>query len=116
VVRSKVGQAAQDIVTKFVRRLKTSLQASYDLKKLNLNIFDILALVFLNPGVKYAELLSPLPPSWSKIEEICRNTSTKNPHQCLLKVIDYVEEGNIFGKTMQRVVSRCVSFAARPLA
>ena len=130
MVRSKDGQKAQAIVGSRAKSDNT-FQASYELKKLNLNIFDILALVFENPAVKYKELLSPLPPTWSKIEEICRNVSTKNSHQCLLKVVDYVEEKqkllkeeeekdckeeeNIFGKNMQRVVSRCVLFAARPL-
>jgi hypothetical protein len=131
VVRSKDGQKAQAIVRSKAKSDNT-FQASYELKKLNLNIFDILALVFENPAVKYTELLGPLPPTWSKIEEICRNVSTKNSHQCLLKVIDYVEEEqkkhlkeeeekdfkeeeNTVGKNMERVVSRCVSFAARPL-
>jgi hypothetical protein len=129
-VRSMDGQKAQAIVRS--KMYTDTIQTSNELKKLNLNIFDILALVFENPAVKCTELLSPLPPTWSKIEEIRRNVSTKNSQQCLLKVVDYIEEEEkqskqeekgedykeeeiTFGKNMQRVVSRYVSFAARPL-
>lgn len=68
------------------------------------NIFDILAFVFENPR-EVRTLDKPAPILWSKIEEICRNVSTKNPRQCLLKVVDAVEN-------VEHVVSRYESLAA----
>jgi hypothetical protein len=127
-MRSENGTKAQDIVNDWVKS-RNANDAARKLNELDLNIFDILALVFENPAVQFTELPIPLSsiPIWSKIEEIRRNVSTKKTHQCLLRIIDYVEEKEKDSKeqkemkqkmlveNVQRVVSRCVLFAARPL-
>jgi hypothetical protein len=126
-MRSENGTNAQDIVNKWVK--SRNADDARELNELNLNIFDILALVFENPTVQFTELPIPLSsiPIWSKIEEIRRNVSTKKTYQCLLRIIDYVEEKEEDSKeqkemkqkmlveNVKRVVSRCVLFAARPL-
>ncbi len=126
-MRSEKGAKAQDIVKDWVK--SRNADDARKLNELNLNIFDILALVFENPAVQFTELSIPLSSMTilSKIEEICRNVSTKKAHECLLRIVDYVEEKQgdskeqkemkqrMLVENVQRIVSRCVPFAARPL-